>query len=259
MHAAVRGDLYNMCIARGPFARALPVFRPRARNIHMPNKTVTWTKLADVAARVAELGFPLEVLLHTIDVWIAGMNSGTPFHAENYPGTLAYHESLATLRLEGQPFGLEKLSREGVQLCLCSATKIAVVISQGDGRTGDVDNLHIKPSTKYKRGRGSRTLFEAQPFLPGFDDAGDPTDVEPYDVWILLLRMTPTGETVAELSWPAVIDVKVNSKGEERCTILDWHERILLGTFSAGPRDTKSLPDDFAPTGDVDVPVKKRG
>lgn len=225
----------------------------------MPKKkTVALTEAADVAARVAELGFPLEVLRRTIDVWIAGMNSGTPFHAENYPGTIAYHESLATLRLEGQRVGLEKLSREGVQLCLCPSTKIAVVISQGDGRTGDVDNLHIKPSTKYKRGRGSRSLLKAQPSLPGFDEAGDAKEVEPYDVWLLLLRMTPTGDAVGELSWPSVIDVKLNSKGEERCTILDWHERIFLGTFTAGPRDSKSLSSDLAPTGDVEVPVKKR-
>lgn len=225
----------------------------------MPKKkTVAWTETADVVARAAELGFPFEILRRTIEVWIAGMNSGTPFHAENYPGTMAYHESLATLRLEGQRFGLEKLSREGVQLCLCPATKIAVVISQGDGRTGDVDNLQIKPSTKYKRGRGSRSLLEAQPFLPGFDEAADSEEVEPYDVWILLLRMTPTGDTVAELSWPSVIDVKLNSKGEERCTILDWYERIFLGTFAAGPRDSKSLASDLAPTGDVEVPVKKR-
>jgi len=206
---------------------------------------------------VAELGFPFEVLNRTIDVWLAGMNSGTPFHAENYPGTIAYHESLATLRIEGQPYGLEKLSRDGVQLCHCPATKIAVVICQGDGRTGDIDNIHLKPSTKYKRGRGSRALLEAQPSL--FPEEPAAVDEDPYDVWILLLRMTPAGDAIAELSWPSVIDVKGNAKGEERGTILDWHERVFLGSFSAGPRDAKSILSDLSPTGDVEVPVKKRG
>ena len=51
----------------------------------------------------------------------------------------------------------------------------------------------------------------------------------------------------------------VEPQGEERCTITAWHERIILGTFGGAPRDTKSLPDDLAPTGDVEVPVKKRG
>jgi len=223
----------------------------------MRKKTVTWTKPADVAARLAEIGFPLDVLATTIDVWIAGMNAGTPFHAENYPGTIAYHEALATLRIEGKAHGLEKLSRDGVQLCLCPATKIAVVICQGDGRTGDIDNIDVKPTTKYKRGRGSRELLEAQLSLFAEDTAS--TDKDPYDVWILLLRMTPAGEAIAELAWPSVIDVKVNAKGEERGTILDWHERIMLGTFNAGPRDARSLPGDLSPTGDVVVPVKKRG
>lgn len=219
-------------------------------------KTISWTNPTEVAARVAEMGFPLEVLRRTIDTWIAGMNSGTPYHAKNYPGQIAYHESLATLRLEGHPFGLQGLTREGVELCLCPTTNVAVVVSQGDGRTGDIGNLHLKPSTKYKRGRGSRALLQAQPSLPGFDDEGDPTSFEPYDVWILLLRLTPDGDTVAELSWPSVIDVKCNAKGEERCTILDWHERIFLGSFSGGPG--VGLTNDLVPTGGFEVPVMKR-
>jgi hypothetical protein len=212
-----------------------------------------------VVSRVEVLGFPHKVLVRTIETWLAAINSGTPFHAENYAGTLAYHESLAMLRIEGQPFGLEKLSIDGVQLCLCPATNIAVIIAQGDGRTGDVENAHIPPSTKYKRGPATRNLVMAQPMLPGFDEAGDRTDVERYDVWILLLRMTPDGEAIAELSWPALMTVTKNSKDAERCTIIAWHERIILGTFGGGTGDTKSLPDDLAPTGDVEVPVKKRG
>lgn len=222
----------------------------------MPKKTVTRHKPPDVAARVAELGFPLDVLTRAIHVWIAGMNSGTPFHAENYPGTIAYHESLATLRMAGQPHGLEKLSRDGVQLCLCPATKIAVVICQGDGRTGDIDNVDVKPSTKYKRGPGSRALLESQ--LQLFAEEAEAVDEDPYDVWILLVRMTPVGDAVAELSWPSVIDVKKNSKGEERGIIVNWYERIFLGNIAAGPRDTMSLPLDLTPTGEVEVPLKKR-
>ncbi len=226
----------------------------------MPStRTIIWTKPADVAARTAQLGFPLEVLTRTIDVWIAGMNSGTPFHAENYAGTIAYHESLATLRLEGKLVGLEKLSRDGVQLCLCPGTKVAVVIAQGDARTGDLENLHLKPSTKYKKGSGSRALLATQPYLPGFQvETESASAEEPYDVWLLLLRMTGGGDTVAELSWPSEIHVKRNSKGEERCTIVDWHERILLGSFPNDPQGQKALPSDLAPTSEVEVSVKKR-
>lgn len=70
--------------------------------------------------------------------------------------------------------------------------------------------------------------------------------------------MTPAGETFAELSRPSVIDIKTDEEGNETGTILDWHERIFLGTFNDGPKVTMPLPADLTPTSDVVVPVKKR-
>jgi hypothetical protein len=47
---------------------------------------------------------------------------------------------------------------------------------------------------------------------------------------------------------------------EESGQILDWHERIFLGTFRGDePLAATIPPTDLTPTGDVVVPVKKRG
>lgn len=80
---------------------------------------------------------------------------------------------------------------------------------------------------------------------------------DPYEVWLLLVHMTPEGDTLAELSRPSVIDIKIAEDGTETGTILDWHERIFLGSFN-GPKLFMPLPEDLTPTSDIDIPVKKR-
>lgn len=223
----------------------------------MPRKTINWTNPTEAAARAAEVGFPFEVLTPTAEVWISAMNSGTDLHAENYAGTIAWHEAVKTLRLHGLALGLEKLVRNGVQLCFCPTTRVAVMIAQGDPRTGDAANLHIKPSTKYPRGPVSCAVLRAQ--LTLFPMDAKPLATDEYEVWIFMLHMTPSGETRAELSRPSVIQVKTSSDGDETGTIVDWYERIFLGSFEAGPiGGRRAIPDDLTPTGAVDVPVKKR-
>ena len=49
----------------------------------MSEKTINRTNQIDAVARCAEIGFPVDVLTPTIEVWIAGKNSATPLHAEN--------------------------------------------------------------------------------------------------------------------------------------------------------------------------------
>lgn len=215
----------------------------------MSHCTQNWTEPTEIADRAAAIGFPLDVLRPTIEVWIAGMNSGTPLHANNFPGTIAWHQAIPTLRLEGLRYGLQPVERKGVQLCVCSQTQAAVVITQGDSRTGDTENLHLKPSTKYPRGPMSCAVLTAQTSL--FPEESLEANTDPYDVWILLLHMTPTGQTRAELSLPAIID-------EESGTILDWHERIFLGTFDGQMSSAALSGADLSPTHEIDVPVRKR-
>lgn len=216
----------------------------------MTRNTINRTNPTEVAARTAEIGFRTDVLIPAIDVWIAGMNSGTPLHAENYAGTIAWHEAVRTIREEGLRYGLQRLSRDNVQLCVNHTTRTAVVIVQGDARTGDVDNLHIKPSTKYPRGPVSRAVLNAQ--LSLFPEEGKKARTDPFEVWILLVHMTPQGETRAELSLPSVIT--------EDGVILDWYERIFLGTFRGNELPARgSLPADLSPTEDVVIALKKRG
>ena len=207
---------------------------------------------SDAGTRASELGFPMAVLTPTIQTWIAGMNSGTDLHAENYAGTIAYHSALYVLRLEGLRFDLEKASRSNVQLCVCAKTRVAVVITQGDCRTGDMENLHLKPSTKYPRGPKSCEVLEAQ--LSLFPKLNEEKSSE-HEVWVLLLHMLGNGDTRAELSRPSVISIP---PGSDTGTILDWHERIFLGTFPATPL-VSAIPGDLTPTEMVDVPLKKRG
>ncbi len=202
----------------------------------------------EIADRLAELGFPLDILEPTIEVWIAGKNSGTPLHASNYAGTIAYHHAVPMLRLEGMRYGLQPLERKGVQLCVSPETRVAVVITQGDARTGDIENLHLKPSTKYPRGPMSCAVLTAQTSL--FPEGTPEADPDPYEVWTLLLHMSYSGETHAELSLPAIID-------EETGTILDWYERIFLGSFK-NEAQLALVPSDLTPSADVDIPVKRR-
>lgn len=212
------------------------------------NGTINHTN-EDAEARVAELGFPMSVLRPTIETWIAGMRSGTPFHAANYAGTEAYHQSLAELRIQGHVLGLEPLSRDGVELCFCLETRVAVVVAQGNARTGDTENLQLKPTTKYKRGPRSCEVLSAQ--LDMFQGEAK-TEASDHEVWILLFHMAHDGETRVELSRPSVID-------EESGTILNWHERIFLGAFPSGAGMLQPIPTDLAPNADVVVPIRKRG
>lgn len=222
----------------------------------MAKSTINWTDPSKAAVRAAEIGFPFAVLTPTIDVWTAGMNSATEYHAENYAGTIAWHEAVKTVRMEGRDFELEKLSRDGVQLCYCAKTKVALMIAQGDARTGDRENLHLKPSTKYPRGPISCAVLEAQLTLFA---QNAPVETAEYEVWILMLYLTPDGVTRAELSWPSVIAKKVSAGGDESGTIVDWRERIFIDTSGPGPTGARrAIPSDLAPTGAVDVPLKKR-
>lgn len=212
-------------------------------------KTVNHTDPTSIATRLAELGFPMEVLTPTIDVWIAARNSATPFHAASFGGTYAYHEGVRTLREEGLPHGLEQLTRDGVELCVNHTKRTAVVIVTGDARTGDADNLHIQPSTKYPRGPVSMAVLTAQ--LSLFPIEGKKARTDPFDVWVLLLHMHPDGDTRVELSLPGVI----NDEG----VILSWEERIFLGTFRGNTIPAKAdAPLDLTPTENVAITVKKR-
>lgn len=216
----------------------------------MSKKTINRTNPIDAATRCLDIGFPMDVLTPTIDVWIAGMNSGTPLHAESYAGTIAWHESVRTVREEGIRHGLEPLSRDGVQLCVNHDKRTAVVIAQGDPRTGDIDNLHLKPSTKYPRGPVSRAVLNAQMSL--FPDEGKEASTDPFEVWLLMMHMTAAGDTRAELSLPSLIT--------DEGAIVDWQERIFLGTFRGNSLPgSASIPADLSPTGDVAITVKKRG
>ena len=213
-------------------------------------KTVNHTNPLDIASRLAELGFPLDVLTAAIDVWIAGKNSGTPYHAASFAGTIAYHEAVRVLREEGQRYGLEQLTRENVELCVNHTQRTAVVIVQGDARTGDIDNLHIQPSTKYPRGPVSAAVLTAQ--MPLFPELGKKTRTDPFEVWVLLPHMALDGDTRAELSLPAVIS--------EDGVILSWQERIFLGTFRGNSLPGEGVgPIDLTPTENVNITVKKRG
>lgn len=212
--------------------------------------TINLIDPTEAAERCAEIGFPADVLTPTIDVWIAGVNSQTPLHPESYGGTIAWHEGVRTIREEGVRHGLEPLSREGVQLCVNHATRTALVIAQGDSRTGDIENITLMPTTKYPRGPVSRAVLNAQ--LSLFPDECKKGKTDPFEVWILLLHMTAQGETRAELSLPSLI----NDEG----IILDWCERIFLGAFRGNQLLGRgSLPADLSPTADVIIAVKRRG
>lgn len=216
----------------------------------MSKLTVNITDLETAAARCAEIGFPIDALVATVDVWIAGKNAGTDLHAASFGGTIGWHEAVRTIREEGIPHGLDPLSRRGVELCVNYEKRTAVVIAQGDARTGDIEHLQIKPSTKYPRGPVSRAVLKAQ--MPLFSDEEQGPNIDSFDVWLLMMYMTPNGDTRAELSLPSLI----SDAGE----ILDWHERIFLGTFSGNtiPR-SEGVPTDLSPTEDIAITVKKRG
>lgn len=215
----------------------------------MTKQTVNTIAPADARARCAEVGFPIDALREAVDVWTAGKNSATEFHAASFGGTLGWHEALRTLREEGKPAGLDPKALQGVELTVCSEKQTAVMIAQGDGRTGDTKNLHIKPSTKYARGPGSRSLLRAQGELfPGEAEGASPNSLE---IWVLLVHMTLEGETRAELSLPSLI----SDAGD----ILDWHERIFLGEFSPNMvLHSDQVPDDLRPTEDITITVRKR-
>ncbi len=215
-------------------------------------RTINWTNTDEAAARAAEIGFPFEVLLPTIETWIAFMNSGTELHADNYAGLIAWHESIRMLRLEGRQFALEKLARSNVELCFCPRTSVAVMIVQGDARTGDASKLNVKPRTKYPRGPMSCDVLDAQMSMFPEERA-----VAAEQAWVLLLHMTALGETRAELSRPSVIHRAIARDGSETGIITDWNERIFLGTFERG-RLTSAIPTDLSPTDAVVVPLKKR-
>jgi hypothetical protein len=221
--------------------------------------TVNWIDPAKVNARLLELGFPRDVIDAAIGVWLAARNSGTPFHSASYEGTSAYHEGVASLRIEGHPHGLVKHTRNGVELCLCPVTGVAVMLAPGDQWTGDAENPHRKPTTKYKRGPGSQELL-TNPQLTMFLPAEEKIEKVKYHVWILLLRPTAEG-VAAELSLPAEMGSEKTRAGKikKTGTITDWHERIFLGTYLTGPRsDQSSRHEDLTPTGEIDVPVKQR-
>lgn len=226
----------------------------------MPVATINWIEPDNIDHRLRALGFPREVLEAAIHVWMAARNSGTPFHASNYEGTVAFHEGIATLRQEGHQHGLVKDVQNGVELCLCPSTGVAVMLALGGRWTGDADNLERKPTTKYKRGPGSQELLTKQ--LTMFPVVNGQVKKNDYSVWIFMLRMSGNGTVAAELSLPAVVANATSRKtGKQKKTgvITDWYERVFLGTFSAGPRDKRSqVEDDLVPTAEIDVPVRPR-
>lgn len=207
--------------------------------------------IEDVNARLLELGFPRHIIETTVEVWAGGVNSVTPLHPRNFGGLVGWGESVRTLREEGIPYGLEPHIEESVEMCICRASSVGVVIAQGNAATGD--RLR-DPTTKYPRGPNSREVLTVQPMLPfmspAFDQVEEQAQYSRFNIWLLLTHMSGS-EIRAELSLPRLIDADG--------VIQRWRERILFPPMQLGiPRGGRGGTGDPGMGDEVDVPVMRR-
>ena len=137
------------------------------------------------------------------------------------PGFLAWGETVRALREQLIPLGWERSDKGNLSLVLNQTGNLAIAVSTGDERTGNIDE---EPCTKSSK--GPRTVDAVSmnqlllfPEIPGF-----PVSFEGMDQrstwWLLIHRDVKASEVRCELSSP------INMSADGR--IDGWAERIIL-------------------------------
>lgn len=173
-------------------------------------------------ARLMQLGFerPQDVREALQDGRAAARSAMTPYHPASYAGMRMWGETTASLAHLAGDYGWEHETFYGVDLVAHHAHGVAVIVTSGDGATGDEK---YQPQVRYERREVITRLVNAE--SPTLWDVQRQTLA--WDVWFLLHCIERDGVGVpAELSRPA----EVNNDG----FVTRFAERVLIPSFDPG-------------------------
>ena len=143
-------------------------------------------------------------------------SASTPHHPANYAGMRMWAETLYALADQASPYGWRCESFKGVDMVTNHETGIAILVTAGDGATGEP---HYSPDALYERPEMVRAIVSGA--LDTMWDAERGRALK-WQAWMLLHNRHAAAEGIipAELSLPATI----TKDGH----VLSWTERLLI-------------------------------
>jgi len=205
----------------------------------------------DATRRLADLGVSIEALQKAVAAGHAARISASDNDPPFIPGTLAWSNTVRTLRDELIPKGWRKSDPGNYSLVINDARELNIVVASGDSlvrkagtpRTKSMKGLYTEAATI--RNRIKTDLFPDTLS----DELRRVTAILEYPTYILLIFITES-EYRAELSLPDEMEEGV---------VVSWKERIFVPDSSDDFfGETIDLPsEDYGPT--FDVPVIRKG
>jgi hypothetical protein len=217
----------------------------------------------DARERLAELDITLDILQEARQEGLFAYQSRTPHHPIIYGGTIAWAETIRSLRDQlAVRSGWRAERNGGVEFTTHPHNSLSIVVRAGNAATG-VENQHPQPNAEngsrtldyVETNRRLATLFPIESVDPGRTHPlvdimrADPSTP---NTWMLLIyRDMALKQQRAELSLPSRID--------EQNQVVEWLERIILEPIDFDD-DTYALDSGHtaAVVPEEDVPVKRR-
>lgn len=199
--------------------------------------------------RLAEIGVPVEALVHALEAGQLARLSCTDNDAPFIHGTEAWRFTLRTLREELLKTGIWRKADPGnYSLVISDKRRLNIVVasgdpmvrkSPGDPRTKSIKGLYTEAATvrnRYEEDLFPETLSE---------QLRNAATVLAYPTYMFLVYITDD-ETRSELSLPDEI---------EDGQIVSWKERIFIPDSVDDPGADRKPVDDEP---EIDIPVRRR-
>lgn len=208
----------------------------------------------DVSIRLDEMGLEQEALANVVRQGFYAFISCTENDAPLYPGLAAWNQMVRALREYLLPKGWIRSNENSFPLVINPSGTMAIAVSSSDEQTGRIE---ASPATKSSKGpRTIEVVAANQEQLHLFCPEPSPVHAETPDAnsdnnrmtWYLLFHRA-ANEVRCELSLP----LSMGTDGR----IVDWQERIILGTIPTDPEFLELTPP-APPQPDIDVAIKRR-
>lgn len=220
---------------------------------HAPSQKVTHGSDA-VQKRLQELDATLdEAVLHmAIEQGYRARLGVTAAHPKTAAGTLHWHESVGTLRTELGVRNWTMVDRQNCPFSVSPDKNMSIIVMTGDPDTG---KLRGEPRNQAEKGAVLGKAIEENRQYELFEkDAAHVWRSENKagtQVWVLLYHVDQGKVGANEIRIELSLPKKFNGK-----RIVDWTERIILGTISLDSEFT-SLPET-QPQSPIDVHVERK-
>ena len=214
--------------------------------------TTVYMSSADVTTRLNKLDLKREELIEAVQFGASYAAECTRHEPSSLAGFLLWGKTIGKLRDILIPAGWNVSNIQNLPLTVHRSGMWAIGVASGDECTGIPEQT---PATRYGRGPATRKVVSSNlwSFSSWDADWAKHDSLMTRQTWFLLHHRDEHADQIrVELSLPA----SITPEG----FVVQWKERILLGTVGDGPVVAHFVPDDsIDPDADViDIPVLKK-